>query len=154
MDFFGLIDLTLSILLNLVVWAALLLIGGTISYQLLRVLVGNFLDVRKQIPLFVTTAISGFLLARAWGSAENGGVSRAIAVMLGIVTFSSAGALLTRISIAHLRQLKHQNQSYQIWYNSLTIEQKQLEDIRQNTAAQARELERLRRVTEQHDGKK
>ena len=154
MDFFGLINQLFSILLNLIVWAVLVLIGGTISYQLLRVLVGNFLDVRKQIPLFVTVVISGFFLARAWGSAENGGVSRAIAVMLGIVTFSSAGLLLTRIFIAHLRQLKLQNQRYQDWYNSLTTEQRQLEDIRQNTAAQAQELERLRRIAEQRDGKK
>ena len=103
----------------------LLLFAGTFAYRLLRVLVGNYLDLKRQIPLTFSTLISSFLLTHAWGPAENGGQFRAIAAILGYVTCVLAGPLLTRVVVAHIKNLSNQNQKYQTCYNSLSVNGKQ-----------------------------
>jgi hypothetical protein len=137
-----------AVLLNIVVIGAILAFFGTLTWVVLNNLVGEVLDLKRQVPLFVSALIANGLLARLWGPADDGGFKQVLAVVAGILAAATTIPLLWRFAIAYFRQDQIRRDRYQAWYQSLTPEQQLLEEIRRNTAIQAREAERLRHIAE------
>lgn len=144
MDFLSILETLGIILLNVIVGSIIVLVSGSMAYFVLKDLVGNELDLKNQFPLFTVVALSNIVLIFVWGPADNGGPTRALAFIVGIVATVTTCRLLWRIQRAYSRNLKQRQEKYWTWYQTLSTEQKLLEEIRQNTLQHARELERIR----------
>lgn len=79
---------------------------------------------------------------------NNVGWVKPLMILTGTIACLALAVIFLREYFLLIKRNSEREQHYWAWYSTLTLEQQQLEDIRRNTAEQAREVARLREIVE------